>query len=151
MLDDDYLQRLDSVIQQLNWQIQLPDSWSNFFQETGEYGVYANDERQNRRVKVRTVALMHYERMLPSYPRKSEIVGIYTRDFSRRGCGFVAAHQLFPCEIVRLLLPTLWLRLEITRATRVGPACYVIGGELLEQNQPSDSAFDGITIPAALV
>jgi hypothetical protein len=151
MLDGDYLQRLDSVIKQLNWQIQLPENWSSFFLESGEYSTYAKDERRNRRVKVRTVALMHYERMLPSYHRNLEIVGTYTRDFSRRGCGFVAANQLFPREIVRILLPTLWLRLEVTRATRFGPSCYVIGGELLEQNQPSDSAFNDITIPATFV
>ena len=41
----------------------------------------------------------------------------------------------------------LWIRLEITRARRVGPSCYEIGGELIEQNSPSDDAFEGLALP----
>jgi hypothetical protein len=147
MLDFDYSDRLESLIQSLGWQIELPADWSNYFNETGDYGTYANDQRQNRRVKVRTLAVLHYERQLPSVPREPALVGVYTRDFSRRGCGFLCPHQIYPQETVRLILPTFWIRLEIMRARRIGPSCFEIGGELLEQNSPSVDAFDGIQVP----
>ena len=147
MLEFNYPERLESLIQSLNWQISLPDDWSNYFHESGEYAMYANDQRQNRRLKVRTLAVLHYERQLPSLPRENTLVGVYTRDFSRRGCGFLCPHQIYPKETVRLILPTFWIRLEITRARRVGPSCYEIGGELIEQNSPSDDAFEGLALP----
>ncbi len=144
MLEFDYTKRLESLIHSLDWQIQLPPIWADFFDEVGESGALANDERQNRRMKVRTLGVLHFERQLPSIPRTETSIGIYSRDFSRRGSGFVSPQQLYPQETVRLILPTFWLRLLICRSRRVGPACYEIGGELIEQNLPNSKAFDGV-------
>jgi len=151
MLELDYSKRLDSLIQSLDWQIQLPPFWSTFFKDVGETSTLQNDERQNRRMKVRTLAVLHYERSLPSMPRPDQPIGVYIKDFTRRSCGFISANQLFPEEIVRIILPTFWIRLHLVRARRVGPSCYEYGGELLEQNQPSDLAFKGISMPDPLL
>jgi hypothetical protein len=93
-------------------------------------------------MKVRTMAILLHEQSLPTVSRREQPVGVYTKDFSRRGCGFLAAQQMYPEEIVRILLPNFWIRLHIVRARRVGPSCYEMGGELMEQHQPSDGAFD---------
>ena len=146
MLDFDYSKRLEALIQSLDWQIQLPSTWSNFFDEVGESTTLALDERQNRRMKVRTLGVLHFERQLPAIPRPSSPVGIYSRDFSRRGCGFVSPQQLYPREIVRVILSTFWIQLEICRTRRVGPMCYEIGCELIAQNLPSAKAFDGLSL-----
>jgi hypothetical protein len=142
MLELDYSMRLETLIQSLDWQIQLPPIWSNFFDEVGKSSTVPNDERQNVRKRVRTLGVMHFDKQLPSIPRPHTPIGIYSRDFSRRGCGFVSPFQVYPQEIVRLIMPTFWIRLLICRARRIGPCCYEIGGELIEQNLPSPIAFE---------
>ena len=97
-------------------------------------------------MRVRTQAVLHFETLLPSIPRASEPLGVYIRDVSRRGIGFVSPVQIYPEETVRILLATFWIRLLVVRARRVGPGCYEIGGELTEQNQPNVEAFDGIEL-----
>ncbi len=144
MLGINYTERLEALIDRLDWSIELPPNWSGFFDETGESSSLVDDQRQNRRMKIRTLAVMHLEHRLPAIPRPELPLAAYTRDFSRRGCGFIAPVQLFPQEMVRLILPTFWLRLLIVRARRVGNHCFEIGTELIEQNKPSNAAFDGI-------
>lgn len=146
MLEFDYPKRFKSLIQSLDWKIQLPPTWSNYFDETGECIALAKDERQNRRVKVRSQGVMIMERPLPSLTRGNDPVGVYSRDFSRRGCGFVAPYQLYPRESVRLILPTFWMRVEVSRSRRVGPQCYEIGCELIDQNLPDEEAFSGLAL-----
>lgn len=142
MLEFNYSERFKSLIQSLDWRIQLPPSWANFFDERGDYYSLMGDERQNGRTRVRTQGVMIYEQPLPNIPRGLEPVGIYSRDFSRRACGFLTPYQLYPLESVRLILPTLWMRLQICRSRRLGPSCYEIGGELIDQSPPSESAFN---------
>lgn len=146
MLESDYTKRFKSLIQSVDWNIELPSTWSNYFDEVGECNSLTEDERQNRRVKVRSQGVMLNERSLPSCDRGTDPIGIYSRDFSRRGCGFIAPHQLFPQEAVRLILPTFWMRLLITRTRRVGPSCYEVGGELIVQHVPSEEAFAGLSL-----
>jgi PilZ domain len=144
MLGIDHSKRLESLIDRLDWSIELPPDWSNYFAESGESNVLPNDERQSRRIKVRTLSVLHVEHAIPSLPRPSVPLGVYTHDFSRRGCGFISPVQLLPEEVVRLLLPTLWMRLRIVRARRVGPRCYEIGAELIEQHALDSHAFEGV-------
>jgi hypothetical protein len=147
MLDFDYTERLNSLIQSMNWQIRLPPIWSNYFEETGESVPLPKDQRQNRRMKVRSLGLMVYEKPLPSVPREPCPVGVYSKDFSRKGCGFLSPVPVYPEETVLLILPTFWLRLVICRCRRVGASCYEVGGELLAQAPPSEKAFAGLEAP----
>jgi len=151
MLEFNYSEQLDSLIQRLDWRIELPPDWVKFFEESGTSASVAGDKRNNSRMCIRTLAVSHYETTLPSIPRAAETLGVYIRDFSRRGCGLISPVQMYPEEIVRIVLATFWIRLKVVRARRVGPACYEIGGELIEQNQPGPEAFEGLAAcsPAA--
>ncbi len=142
MLDLDYSERLESLIDSIDWQIQLPPDWSRFFDETGECISIANDKRSAKRNKVRAVGVLLIDHKLETIPRSFKFHGIYTKDFSRKGCGFLADFQLFPEECVRILLPTFWIRLRVVRTRKVGPNCYESGGELLENNTPSPAAYE---------
>ena len=138
------------MIKSLDWKIQLPSLWSSFFKESGESAVLASDQRQSRRVNVRSLAVMRSEKVLKIVPRTREAVGVYSKDFSKRGCGFICPFQLFPEEIVLIVLPTFWIRLHVVRARRIGAFCYEVGGELLEQHKPDMQAFDGFLLPNSL-
>ena len=141
MLEFNYSERLDSLIHNLDWHIQLPPDWVNFFEESGTCSSMASDERNNSRMRIRTRAVLRWETSLPSVPRGPEPVGVYIKDFSRRGCGLISPIQFYPEETVRILLATFWIRLKVVRVRHVGPSCYEIGLKLIEQNQPGPEAF----------
>ena len=150
MLEKDYSEQFCELIKSVDWEIELPVEWSDFFQETGENSSYAEEERNNQRLKVRTHGLLWFERSLSFCPRTKDPVGIYTRDFSRHGIGFLAPFQLYPSEEIRVVLPTFWLKLEVVRARRITSRCFEIGSSLILQREPDLEAFDLQTVPAAM-
>jgi len=147
VLDVDYSTRLGELIHATDWNIELPVEWKGFFEERGEIPSYKNDERHNLRLKVRTHGILWFERHLPFQLREREPVGIYTRDFSRYGAGFLCPFQIFPEERVRIILPTFWVRLHVARARRITSKCYEIGAMLIQRCDPSELAFDIDRIP----
>ncbi len=100
-----------------------------------------NDQRAAKRNKVRTIGVLFIESPLLTIPRERVFHGIYTKDFSRKGCGFLTDFELFPEERVRIVLPTFWIRLQVVRTRKVGPFCYESGGELIANYPPSADAF----------
>jgi hypothetical protein len=142
MLDIDYSTKFGELIQAVDWSIELPIEWTNYFEQRGGIPSYAQDERQNQRLKVRTHGLMWFDEMLPFCPRTNDPVGIYTRDFSRHGTGFLAPFQIFPEEVVRIALPTFWVRLHVVRARRITSRCYEIGCILIQRNDPTLDVFE---------
>lgn len=142
MLDVDYSTRFGELIQSVDWNIELPVEWKDYFEQRGEIPSYAEDERQNQRLKIRTHGLMWFEQTLPFCSRGSEAFGIYTRDFSRHGAGFLSSFQIFPEELVRVALPTFWVQLQVVRARRITSCCYEIGCVLLQRNDPSPELFE---------
>ncbi|GAA5506257.1 hypothetical protein [Novipirellula caenicola] len=143
MLEVDYSQRLNGLIEQVNWDIQLPVEMSEYFASNGEASnSFPTDERSNQRISIRTRGLLWSEVALPFCPRPSRPIGIYTRDFSRTGAGFLSSLQFFPEEEVRIVLPTFWVRVRVTRVRRLGDACFEIGTILLQKYSPSENAFE---------
>ena len=143
MLEVDYSQRLNDLFAQVQWDIQLPDELSDYFANNGEASMsFPTDERSNQRISIRTRALLWSEVALPFRPRNSAPHGIYTRDFSRTGSGFLSAIEFFPEEELRVILPTFWVRLRVARVRRLGNCCYEVGTTLLQKYAPSDEAFE---------
>lgn len=142
MLEVDYSRQLDSHQSSTAWEIELPVEWSNFFAESGEGSAYAGDERTNQRLKIRTNALLWFDSSLPFRPRGSDPVGIYTRDFSRHGAGFLTPFELFPEEKLRIVLPNFWVQLHVVRVRRITSKCYEIGASLIQRHDPSLEAFE---------
>lgn len=141
MLEIDYSTQLGELIQSVDWDIELPIEWTDYFQERGEVASFVDDDRNNQRLKIRTHGILWFEKSLPFRTRNESPLGIYTRDFSRRGAGFLAPFELYPEEIVRVALPTFWVRLHVVRARRITSMCYEIGAMLLQRLDPSPDAF----------
>lgn len=141
MLGSNYPEDLQRVMQGLAWDIQLPPSLSNFFQETGASTSIVGDERRSARLLCRTRCIVIPERSLPTFPRLAIPVAAYLSDISRHGAGFVSTQQYFPEEIVRILLPTFWIRTKVTRGRYLGPKCFQTGVALLSRYDPSPEAF----------
>ena len=141
MLESDYPTKFGELIQTVSWDIELPIEWATYFQERGEVPCYADDERNNQRLKVRAHGLMHFDVSLPFRPRGSGPVGVYTRDFSRHGCGLLTPVELYPLEKIRIALPTFWVQLEVVRARRITSKCFEIGTVLIKRHNPS---IDGL-------
>ena len=137
MLESDYPTKFGELIQSVAWEIELPIEWAGYFHERGEVPCYSDDERNNQRLKVRTHGLMYFEQPLPFRPRGGGPIGVYTRDFSRHGCGVLTHFELFPCEKIRVVLPTFWVQLEVVRARRITSKCYEIGTVLIKRLDPT--------------
>ncbi|TWU37399.1 PilZ domain-containing protein [Novipirellula artificiosorum] len=144
MLDSSYSECLNQWIHSVAWEIELPSEWSDYFDGNGETGVViAEDERSNQRVGIRRRALLWPELHLPFVERGDVPVGIYTRDFSRSGAGFLSPIEFYPEEEVRIVVPHFWVRVRVTRARRVGETCYETGAVLMQKFEPSADAFGG--------
>ncbi|MGI9472504.1 MAG: hypothetical protein ACR2NZ_13265 [Rubripirellula sp.] len=141
MLGIDYSTQLGQVIASIDWCIELPIEWSDYFQQRGEHCSYADDERNNQRLKIRAFGALWFDQSLPFRPRSSAPMGIYTRDFSRQGAGFLAPVELYPEEHVRIVLPTFWVQLRVVRTRRITAQCFEIGAVLLKRHDPGNEAF----------
>lgn len=142
MLGEHYANLLAKLIDRAAWSITLPETHRNFFEERGQAMSIASEQRNAGRTRVRTRGIMIYESCLPAIPRPRRCIGIYTGDFSHNGIGFLAPHQLFPTESVRILFPMFWMQVQVVRARRLGPRCFEIGGTLIRRCDPSQDAFD---------
>jgi hypothetical protein len=145
MLDSDYPTQFGDLIHSVSWDIELPLEWKDFFEERGEVPSYIDDDRSSQRIKVRTHGIAWIERSLPFKPRSAEPFGVYTRDFSRNGTGFLCPFELYPEERVRIVLPTFWCRLHVMRTRRITSKCFEIGASLTSRRDPSMEAFASIT------
>ncbi len=142
MLDTDYQRRLGTLISSIHHRIVLPESLGGFFEESGPVASYGSDRRSAVRTKVRTRGLLMPIRAIPINPRVGEPTGIYTKDFSKTGFGFVADSQFYPGEHVRIILATFWMQICVRRCRRHGESCFEVGGTLVHQREPSMDAFE---------
>jgi hypothetical protein len=152
VLEIDYSTQLGELIQSVDWDIELPLEWSDYFEQRGEVASYVDDDRNNQRLKIRTHGLLWFDVSLPFRPRADTPIGIYTRDFSRQGAGFLSPFEIYPEERVRITLPTFWVQLHVVRARRITSKCYEIGALLLQRLDPSPDAFQkplNVESPAA--
>ncbi len=141
MLEDDYSTRFAELIESIGFDIELPIEWSDYFEQRGEVASFVEDQRTNQRLMIRTHGLMWFDQSLPFLSREDRVFGVYTRDFSRLGCGFLTPFELYPEERVRIILPTFWVQLHVVRARRITSKCYEIGASLLHRNDPHMRAF----------
>jgi hypothetical protein len=141
MLAVDYRKKLDQLIHSMNWKIEIPDEWAGYFEDTGRPTAFADDQRHNQRLKIRTCGVLWFEKAIPIRSRTKEPMGIYTRDFSRQGTGFLSSCEIYPEEHVRIVLPTFWVQLKVARARRLNAKCYEIGAVLSRQHEPDSDAF----------
>lgn len=141
MLDNAYSARFEELICKTSFDVELPIQWKGYFEQRGESPAFHHDQRSSQRLKVRTHALMYAEHFPKFLVRRDGPVGVYTRDFSRRGIGLLTPIQLLPEETFRILLPTFWLRLRAVRVRRVTAKCFEVGCALMQRFDPSMDGF----------
>lgn len=142
MLEEPYKEKLDLVLETMTWSIQLPPRLADFFSVRGDSQIAQYEERKHIRIRARAKGAGFFESSLTNLNRDKAGIPIYTADFSRGGCGFLSAIQIFPTERLRLMLPTFWMQIEAVRCRKLGTKCYEVGGVLLAKNEPNSSAFE---------
>ena len=150
MLAIDYRTKLEQLIHSIDWKIKIPDEWADYFEDTGRPAAFADDQRHNQRLKIRTCGILWFEKAIPIRSRQKTPMGIYTRDFSRQGTGFLSPCEIYPEEQVRIVLPTFWVQLRVARARRINAKCYEIGAVLSRQHEPDSDAFVSDPYPASV-
>ena len=106
MLDIDYPTQFGQLIESVDWDLELPVEWKDYFDQRGEVASYADDSRASQRLMIRTHGILWFERSLPFCTRGADPIGVYTRDFSRNGTGFLCPFEIYPEEDIRIVLPT---------------------------------------------
>ncbi len=142
MLGIDYTDQFNELVESVPWTIQLPETWGNFFSERGECQTYSGDGRKHRRMKARSYGMLWIQEPCQAIPRPVTAHGVYTKDFSQRGCGLISPIEIYPDEVLRVVLPTFWLTIRVTRCCRVQAHCFEVGAVLIRQSAPSDDAYD---------
>lgn len=141
MLDESYKEKFDALLASTDCSIQLPARMADFFSVRGDSHSTAYEERKHLRIRARAKSIGYFESTIPGMKRDALGIPIFTADFSRGGCGFLSAIQIFPSERLRLILPTFWLQIESVRCRKLGPNCYEVGSILISKNQPGPLAF----------
>ena len=140
-----YRTKLADLIHSLDWRIEIQVEWTDYFEDTRRSASVSGDQRHNQRLKIRTCGILWFEKAIPIRSRKKTPMGIYTRDFSRQGTGFLSPCEIYPEEQVRIVLPTFWTQFRVARARRVNAKCYEIGTVLSRQHEPDSDAF--VSVP----
>jgi hypothetical protein len=141
MLEVDYTSRFSKLIKSIQWKIELPRDWADYFDLRGEMSQFEIDVRTNNRMMVRTYGVMWFDQSLPFCNRSADPVGIYSRDFSRQGVGLLSPFEIYPEERIRIALPAFWVEVLVVRARRITSKCYEIGTELIQRHDPDPAAL----------
>lgn len=101
--------------------LELSDAEAEtFFAPSGPLPTYLNDRRGFQRFYLRSKGILKLGDMT---------LGVYTKDVSRQGIGFLSPWQLLPKERLRLLMPNgIEYEFRISRCQRLRHGCYCCGG-----------------------
>lgn len=98
---------------------ELPCAPEEFFEPAGAATLHGDSRRQYHRFYLRERAFML---------RRDDLFAVYTKDASRKGIGLISPIQLFPRDLVKLVLPEFGtITLSVRRCRRIAPMCYDCG------------------------
>ena len=142
MLEEHYSTQFHELIRSIDWEIELPIEWTGYFDDRGEIASYADDERNNQRLKVRTHGVLWLRPSPYPFALAAKLPWASTHETSpRMAWDSWRRSQIYPEEQVRILLPTFWVQLEVVRARRITSKCYELGAKLIRRHDPSPDAF----------
>ena len=136
--------RLAEQIARLTCNIELPLTWTDFFQESGLVRAELPEKRRHLRWKNRTTAGLFYQQTYAALPRPEQWHPIYLKDLSRSGVAFIHYEQLFPLERLRIcFLDDMSVRLlpkdkemirdvEVAHCRFVQPNCFEVGVRFID-------------------
>ncbi len=106
----------------------LPDHFGDFFEHRGPTPCHFDSRRAFHRFYLRQQAVLQH---------RGSLLGVLTKDVSRRGIGILAPVQLLPKERVELQLADgQKYCLEIARCHRIDVACYECGTRFVLSPDP---------------
>jgi hypothetical protein len=115
-------------------EVELPPNWQGFFDRTGVMSTLADENRRFPRFYVRGLGALESCQSLPGKPRDGGWHGVYTKDISREGVGFLHSEQLYPRERMRIVLTDGVPRLmEVIHCRRIQRRCYEIGSRFVAE------------------
>ncbi len=108
--------------------LQLPASLSDFLEKRGPLPTVAHDLRRFPRFYYPSSALLDLGQTLPAFPRNLGRSVILTKDLSRTGVALLHTDQLYPGELLKLILPCGEKQLIVVRCQLRADECYEAAG-----------------------
>ncbi len=126
------------AIASLPCEVDLPESWRDFFAQSGVLPATPGDRRRYRRFCLRVAAAMRLLKTIPNLNRPDQWYKVFAKDVSRLGYSFLHSEQLFPREQLELVVDQSHRYFgEVRRCRRVGSKCFVIGAQFCQDTKPS--------------
>jgi hypothetical protein len=126
MLEGDYSETLNTLLQHLPTNVWLPAGWEEAPRSAGKPSL-PGDRRRYARVPLQTEAVCEILPTLPAIERPHGLMKVYTKDISRGGVAFLTPLQLYPKERILLWMSNGKLACEVMRCSKLGEKCYEIG------------------------
>jgi hypothetical protein len=122
MLDlSDERNLIDSFWESTKFKATLPEPEKDYFAPQGPMPVSSDSRRVYHRFYLRGKAILN---------RHGSRIGVFTKDVSRQGIGFLSPVQLLPKERVQMRLPgATELKLVVTRCRRIDQGCFDAGAK----------------------
>lgn len=121
-LNDDH-QLKDELWNSTSANVEIPDSiTSSFFAAQGATPIFHDNGRSYHRYFMRAKAVLI---------REESLFGVYVKDVSRQGIGFLSPVFLLPKQHVKIRLPAAELDLAVARCRRINAACYECGAKFV--------------------
>ena len=134
MLDrDPAMRKLADITASLHCDVELPPSWKDYVEKSGQVVPAAEQTRSFVRRYFCTSAALQCRQTLVGLPRPEAWHRVYTKDMSRDGLSFFHSEQLFPRELIRIVLIDGTQRiLEIIGCRRVQNCCFEVEARFVE-------------------
>lgn len=132
---DDDQQLRDDLWSMTSAKVEMPDSMMrSLLAAQGPTPVYHDNRRSFHRYFMRGKAVLKLQESL---------FGVFVKDVSRQGIGFLSPVALLPKQHVQIRLPATELDLEVTRCRRSNAACFDCGARFIlghdQRNVKGDS------------
>ena len=125
---DPGMQKLIEAVGPLKCEVELPSSWTDYFDRRGMMPTCLQEKRRFPRSYLRTSAALEYRQSFPALPRSATWYEVYTKDVSRGGVAFLHGEELYPMEQMSLVLPDGRLHpIEVVRCRRIQDRSFEIG------------------------
>lgn len=110
-----------------------PGEAAAYFEKSGITPPCPDDRRARRRFYHRTTALLQMD------CQPKTMLGVYGKDLSQMGVAILSPRQLLPLQTGRLTLSeSRVLRIRVRRCRRLGPNCYIVGCDFVEEEDEED-------------
>ncbi len=132
MLEENYPQQMNRLLDALTTKIVMPDKWSGYLEKSGTLPTQPAERRRFVRWHCRSRAVLEIRQSLTAINRTHTFYSIFMRDVSRCGLSFIHAEQIYPDETCSIWLPTKKVEVKVHRCHRAAESCYVVGVQLIQ-------------------